>query len=108
MHKLKIITLLGTRPEIIKLSRTIFKLDKYCENIIVHTGQNYDYELNKVFFDDLKIRKPDFFLDCAKSEYSSANCIGNIINYFDKLLLRIKPEAILVLGDTIVDQYIDK
>ena len=100
MHKLKIITLLGTRPEIIKLSRTIFKLDKYCENIIVHTGQNYDYELNKVFFDDLKIRKPDFFLDCAKSEYSSANCIGNIINYFDKLLLRIKPEAILVLGDT--------
>jgi len=100
MQKLKVITLLGTRPEIIKLSRTIFKLDKYCENIIVHTGQNYDYELNKVFFDDLKIRKPDFFLNCVKSEHSSANCIGNIINYFDKLLLRIKPEAILVLGDT--------
>ena len=100
MQKLKVITLLGTRPEIIKLSRTIFKLDKYCENIIVHTGQNYDYELNKVFFDDLKIRKPDFFLDCAKSENSAANCMGNIIIYFDKLLLRIKPEAILVLGDT--------
>ena len=100
MQKLKVITLLGTRPEIIKLSRTIFKLDKYCENIIVHTGQNYDYELNKVFFDDLKIRKPDFFLDIAKSENSAANCMGNIIIYFDKLLLRIKPEAILVLGDT--------
>lgn len=98
MKKLKIVTVLGTRPEIIRLSCVIKKLDKYCEHILVHTGQNYDYELNEILFKDLDIRKPDYFLDVAG--LSSAETIGNVIIKFDKVLDKIMPEAILVLGDT--------
>jgi UDP-N-acetylglucosamine 2-epimerase (non-hydrolysing) len=98
MNKLKVVTVVGTRPEIIRLSRVIPKLDNYCEHILVHTGQNYDYELNEIFFNDLKIRKPDYFLDAAGS--SSAETIGNVIIAVDKVLEKIKPDALLVLGDT--------
>ncbi len=98
MKKLKIMTVVGTRPEIIRLSRVMAKLDKYCDHIIVHTGQNYDYELNEVFFNDLKIRRPDHFLEAAGS--SAIETIGNVIVSTDKLLDQIKPEAVLVLGDT--------
>jgi len=98
MNKLKVVTVVGTRPEIIRLSRVIPKLDNYCEHILVHTGQNYDYELNEIFFNDLEIRKPDYFLDAAGS--SSAETIGNVIIAVDKVLEKIKPDALLVLGDT--------
>ena len=98
MKKLKIVTVLGTRPEIIRLSCVIKKLDECCDHILIHTGQNYDYELNEIFFDDLNIRKPDYFLDVAGS--SSAETIGNVIIKVDKVLEEIQPEAMLVLGDT--------
>ena len=98
--KLKIITIVGTRPEIIRLSRVFSVLDKFCEHIFIHTGQNYDYELNKIFFKDLKIRKPDFFLNSAENSKSAANTIGNIITKVDKILEKINPDALLVLGDT--------
>jgi UDP-N-acetylglucosamine 2-epimerase (non-hydrolysing) len=98
MKKLKIITVVGTRPEIIRLACVIKKLDEYCEHILIHTGQNYDYELNEIFFDDLGIRKPDYFLDAAGS--TSAETIGNVIIKVDKVLAEIEPEAMLVLGDT--------
>ena len=98
--KLKIISIIGTRPEIIRLSRTFSVLDKYCEHILIHTGQNYDYELNQIFFNDLKIRKPDFFLNSAKNSKSVSNTIGNLITAVDEVLNRIKPDALLVLGDT--------
>ena len=100
MNKLKIITIVGTRPELIRLSRVISKLDIYCEHILVHTGQNYDYELNQVFFDDLEIRKPDYFLDIANSTSSVANKLGNLITSIDLIYEKTKPDAILVLGDT--------
>ena len=100
MKKLKILTIAGTRPELIRLSRIIFKLDNFCEHILVHTGQNYDHELSQVFFDDLEIRKPDFFLDIARSSSSLANTIGNLIIEVDKVFEKVKPDAILVLGDT--------
>jgi len=100
MKKLKIVTIVGTRPELIRLSRVIFKLDNFCEHILVHTGQNYDHELSQVFFDDLEIRKPDFFLDIARSSSSLANTIGNLITEVDKVFEKVKPDAILVLGDT--------
>lgn len=100
MKKLKIITLIGTRPEIIRLSRVIAKLDIFCDHIIVHTGQNHDYELNQIFFKDLRIRKPDYFLDIASKSISPSNSIGNLIISFDKLLNKINPNALLVLGDT--------
>jgi UDP-N-acetylglucosamine 2-epimerase len=100
MHRLKVMTVLGTRPEIIRLSRVLPALDVHCNHIIVHTGQNYDYELNQVFFDDLGVRKPDFFLDSALNSISAANTIGNIITAVDHLLTRVNPDAILVLGDT--------
>ena len=100
MKKLKIITVLGTRPEIIRLSRIISKLDIFCKHIIVHTGQNYDYELNQIFFDELKIRKPDHFLNSANDSSSPSNTIGNIIISFDSILENIEPDALLVLGDT--------
>ena len=100
MKKLKIVTVVGTRPELIRLSRVIFKLDNFCEHILVHTGQNYDHELSQVFFDDLEIRKPDFFLDIARSTSSLANKIGNLIIEVDKVFEKVKPDAILVLGDT--------
>jgi UDP-N-acetylglucosamine 2-epimerase (non-hydrolysing) len=100
MKKLKIISVVGTRPEIIRLSRVFAKLDESdaLEHISVHTGQNYDYELNQIFYKDLGIRKPDYYLDAAGE--STAETIGRIIIKFDELLNRIKPDALLVLGDT--------
>lgn len=98
MSKLKVLTVVGTRPEIIRLSRVIAKLDEHCEHILVHTGQNYDYELNEVFFQDLGIRKPDHFLNAAGS--SGAETIGNVIIAVDRVLEQVNPEAVLVLGDT--------
>lgn len=98
MKKLKVVTVVGTRPEIIRLSRVMAKLDEYCEHIIVHTGQNYDYELNEIFFTDLAIRKPDYFLSAAGT--SGAETIGNVIIAVDKVLAEIQPDALLVLGDT--------
>lgn len=98
MKKLKVMTVVGTRPEIIRLSRVMAKLDAHCEHTIVHTGQNYDYELNQIFFDDLGIRKPDYFLNAAGQ--TAAETIGNVIAAMDKVLLDVAPEALLVLGDT--------
>ncbi|MCH4996226.1 UDP-N-acetylglucosamine 2-epimerase (non-hydrolyzing) [Pectobacterium versatile] len=98
MKKLKVMSVVGTRPEIIRLSRVLDKLDSYCEHIIVHTGQNYDYELNEVFFNDLGIRKPDFFLNAAGK--NAAETIGQVIIKVDQVLESIQPEAMLVLGDT--------
>jgi UDP-N-acetylglucosamine 2-epimerase (non-hydrolysing) len=98
MKKLKVVTLVGTRPEIIRLACVIPKLDQHCEHVLVHTGQNYDYELNEIFFNDLGIRKPDYFLGVAGG--SAAETIGNVIIGVDKVLAEVKPEAMLVLGDT--------
>ncbi|WP_233077978.1 non-hydrolyzing UDP-N-acetylglucosamine 2-epimerase [Rheinheimera soli] len=98
MNKLKVMTVVGTRPEIIRLSRVMAALDQHCEHIIVHTGQNYDFELNQVFFDDLGVRKPDYFLNAAGS--SGAETIGNVIITVDKVLAEVNPDAMLVLGDT--------
>jgi UDP-N-acetylglucosamine 2-epimerase len=98
MKKLKVITVVGTRPEIIRLSRVIARLDEHCEQVLVHTGQNYDYELNQVFFDDLGVRKPDHFLDSAGD--NAAQTIGNVIIAVDRVLELEQPEAMLVLGDT--------
>lgn len=100
MRKLKVATVVGTRPEIIRLSRVLAALDTYCDHTLIHTGQNHDYELNQVFFDDLHVRKPDYFLDSAKDSKSAAETIGNIIAAVDSALLDIAPEALLVLGDT--------
>ena len=100
MKKLKVVSVVGTRPEIIRLSRVLARLDEYCDHVIVHTGQNYDYELNQVFFDDLGIRKPDYFLNCAVNSTSAANTIGNLITAVDQVLADIQPDAMLVLGDT--------
>jgi UDP-N-acetylglucosamine 2-epimerase (non-hydrolysing) len=94
----KIMTIVGTRPEIIKLSRVIAELDKVVDHIIVHTGQNYDFELNEVFFNDLDVRKPDYFLNAVGN--STAETIGNIISKSDLLFEKVKPDAILVYGDT--------
>lgn len=96
--KLKVMTILGTRPEIIRLSCVLAKLDKYCEHILVHTGQNYDFELNEIFFQDLKIKKPNHFLNAAGE--NAAQTIGQIIIAVDKVLEIEKPEAVLILGDT--------
>ena len=98
MRKLKVCTVVGTRPEIIRLSRVMAVLDEYCDHIIVHTGQNYDYELNQIFFDDLELRKPDRFLNAAGS--NGAETIGNVIISVDKVLAEETPDAMLVLGDT--------
>ena len=95
---LKIITILGTRPEIIRLSRIIDILDKYSNHQLIHTGQNFDFELNKIFFNELKIRKPNFFLEAAGK--TAAETIGNIIIKVDKILAIEQPDAVLVLGDT--------
>ena len=95
---LKVMTVVGTRPEIIRLSRTISKLDKFCEHIIVHTGQNYDYELNEIFFIDLGIRKPDVFLNAAGKNASES--IGKIIIAADQAMEEFEPDALLLLGDT--------
>ena len=100
MKKLKIVTVVGTRPEIIRLSRVLARLDEHCDHVLVHTGQNYDYELNQVFFDDLGIRKPDHFLDSATNSSGAAHTIGNLIIAVDRVLEQERPEAMLVLGDT--------
>jgi UDP-N-acetylglucosamine 2-epimerase (non-hydrolysing) len=98
MKKLKLMTVVGTRPEIIRLSRVMSACDQYFEHIIVHTGQNYDYELNEIFFTDLGLRKPDYFLNAAGT--TGAETIGNVIIGVDKVLEEVRPEALLVLGDT--------
>lgn len=95
--KIKIVTLLGTRPEFIRLSQIIPKLDKYCNHTVIHTGQNYDYELNEIFFKELKIRKPDIFLD-ARGTFG--NQLSIISKNLEKELKKIEPEKILILGDT--------
>lgn len=98
MKKLKIVTIVGTRPEIIRLSCVMKKLDESCDHVIVHTGQNYDYELNQIFFDDLGLRKPNHFLSAAGA--TASETIGNVIITVDKVLEIEKPDALLVLGDT--------
>lgn len=95
---MKVMTVVGTRPEIIRLSRVIAKLDQYTDHVLVHTGQNYDYELNQVFFEDLEIRKPDHFLNAAGA--NPAETVGQIIARADEVLAKEKPDAFLVLGDT--------
>jgi len=100
MKKLKVMSVVGTRPEIIRLSRVLSKLDEYCDHVLVHTGQNYDYELNQIFFEDLGVRKPDHFLGSAEAGGGVAGTIGNVIIGIDKVLEIEKPEALLVLGDT--------
>ena len=98
MGKLKLMTIIGTRPEIIRLSATIKCCDQYFEQILVHTGQNYDYTLNQVFFDDLGLRAPDYYLDAVGDDLGAT--IGNIVEKSYKLMVRLKPDAVLVLGDT--------
>ena len=98
MKKLKVATVVGTRPEIIRLSRVMARLDEYCDHVLIHTGQNYDCELNHIFFDDLGIRKPDHFLNAAGA--SGAETIGKVIIAVDAVLAEEKPDAMLVLGDT--------
>ena len=98
MRRLKVMTVLGTRPEIIRLSRVIVALDRATDHVLVHTGQNYDYELNQIFFDDLQLRAPDHYLDAAGQ--TAAETIGQIIARVDRLLAEVRPDAFLVLGDT--------
>jgi UDP-N-acetylglucosamine 2-epimerase (non-hydrolysing) len=98
MKRLKVATVVGTRPEVIRLSRVIAKLDRYCEHVLVHTGQNYAYELNQIFFDDLDLRQPDHFLNVAGS--NGTETIGKVIIAVDAVLASVQPEAVLVLGDT--------
>ncbi|AOF86398.1 UDP-N-acetylglucosamine 2-epimerase [Hydrogenophaga sp. RAC07] len=100
LKRLKVMTVLGTRPEIIRLSRVLARLDEHCEHVLVHTGQNYDYELNQVFFDDLGVRKPDHFLGSAVNSSGAAETIGNLIIAVDRVLAQAQPDAMLVLGDT--------
>ena len=100
MKKLKVVSVVGTRPEIIRLSRVLARLDEHCEHILVHTGQNYDYELNQIFFDDLGVRKPDYFLNSASNSSGAAHTIGNLIIAVDQVLAEVQPDAMLVLGDT--------
>ena len=98
MAKLKVMTILGTRPEIIRLSRVMAALDRYTDHVVVHTGQNYDYELNQVFFDDLELRPPDRYLSAAGQ--TAAETIGQVIIGVDLVLAEVKPDAVLILGDT--------
>jgi len=98
MSKLKVITFIGTRPEIIRLSRVMALLDEHVNHIIVHTGQNYDYELNEIFFKDLELRKPDYFLDVDTSSLEAS--IGDIIRKSGEVLKKEKPDVLLILGDT--------
>jgi UDP-N-acetylglucosamine 2-epimerase len=98
MKKLKVVTVVGTRPEIIRLSRVLARLDEYCEHVLVHTGQNYDYELYQIFFEELGVRKPDHFLSAAGA--SGAETIGKVIIAVDQVLAVEKPDAMLILGDT--------
>ena len=98
MRKLKVMTILGTRPEIIRLSETIKACDKYFDHILVHTGQNYDPKLNDIFFEDLQLRKPDYYLNCVGKNLGET--MGNILSRSYDVLLKEKPDALLVLGDT--------
>ena len=98
MKKLKLLTIIGTRPEIIRLSEVIKKCDLYFEQILVHTGQNYDYSLNQIFFEDLGLRKPDFYLSVSGKHLGET--IGNIISKSYELMQIQKPDALLILGDT--------
>ena len=98
MPKLKVMTILGTRPEIIRLSRVMAALDRFTDHIVVHTGQNYDFELNQVFFDDLDLRPPDHYLGAAGR--TAAETIGQVIIAVDRVLAEVEPEAVLILGDT--------
>lgn len=100
MTKMTVATVVGTRPEIIRLSRVMAALDRSCNHVLIHTGQNHDYELNQVFFDDLGVRKPDHFLDSTQGSTSAAHTIGNLIVAVDAVLEQVRPEALLVLGDT--------
>ena len=95
---MKIATILGTRPEIIRLSRVIAALDRYSDHVLIHTGQNYDYELDKVFFEDLEIRQPDYFLQAAGK--TAAETIGMVISRSSETLAVARPDAVLILGDT--------
>lgn len=97
-NRLKVLTVVGTRPEIIRLSRVIYKLDKFTNHLLVHTGQNYDYELNEIFFEQLLIRKPDVFLNASSD--TPLQTIGNVISRIEKVMLQFSPDAILILGDT--------
>ena len=96
--KIKLVTIVGTRPEIIKLSQVILKCDHFFDHTLIHTGQNYDFELNQIFFDDLKIRRPDFFLDTKSQNLGES--IGNIISKTYEILKKVEPDALLILGDT--------
>lgn len=98
IRKLRLMTIVGTRPEIIKMSEIIKKADKYFEQILVHTGQNYDYELNKVFFDDLELREPDYYLGVVGDNLGQT--MGNVISKSYELMQKVKPDALIVLGDT--------
>jgi len=95
---MKIMTIVGTRPEIIKLSRVIYQMEKYTEHILVHTGQNYAYELNELFFKEMGIKKPDIFLDAVGK--TTAETIGNVIAKSDEVMESINPDAVLLYGDT--------
>src|ERR1700677_3980531 len=95
---LKVMTIVGTRPELIKMSRVIAELEKHTQHLLVHTGQNFDHELNQVFFDDLEIRKPDYFLDAAGS--NTARTIARVIERSDEVIAAEQPDAILLYGDT--------
>ena len=97
-EKLKVMTIVGTRPEIIKLSRVMSEIENHTEHLLVHTGQNYDYELNEIFFNEMDIKKPDEFLDCVGE--STAQTIGNIIYKSDQVMDKYKPDAVLLYGDT--------
>src|SRR5688500_15554544 len=96
--RLKVATIVGTRPELIKLSRVIAALDRYTDHVLIHTGQNYDYELNQVFFEQLEIRRPDYSLEAAGS--TPAETIAAVITKSDQLLRQLKPDAVLLYGDT--------
>ena len=98
MKKLKVMTIIGTRPEIIRLSAIIKCCDKYFDHILVHTGQNYDYSLNNVFFSDLQLREPNFYLECVGKNLGET--MGNIIAKSYDVMVEVKPDAVLILGDT--------
>ena len=98
MKKLRVMTVVGTRPEIIRLSRVMAALDRTMDHVIVHTGQNYDYELNGIFFEDLELRKPDHFLEAAGG--TAAETIGQVIARADAVMRQVRPDVLLVLGDT--------
>ena len=98
MQKLKLMTIVGTRPEIIRLSEVIKTCDKYFDHILVHTGQNWDYTLNQVFFEDLQLREPDYYLESVGSNLGET--MGNIIAKSFSVLQKVMPDAILILGDT--------